>query len=93
MNTNGGEGFIGNTYVIFWKLEELESFNIEYEVYNYAQDIYLFGSDGGGEAFAFDQKVTPWSVIKVPFVGIDRKLCQIIAPDFYSFLKHLSNAK
>ena len=46
---NGGEGFVGDNYIIFWRAEELADFNREYEVDKYAPGILLFGSDGGGE--------------------------------------------
>src|ERR1044072_7362040 len=52
--TNGGEGFLGNAYVILWRVEELIEMNKAYEVTEYAPGLFLFGSDGGGEAFAFD---------------------------------------
>ena len=48
-NHNGGEGFIGDNYLVLWKAEELADFNREYEVEKYAPGIFLFGSDGGGE--------------------------------------------
>jgi hypothetical protein len=54
---NGGEGFVGqNAYVIFWRLEELPEMNRAYQVDEYAPGLFLFGSDGGGEAFAFDSR-------------------------------------
>lgn len=31
--------------------------------------LLLFGSDGGGEGFAFSMRDTPWSVVQVPFSG------------------------
>jgi len=51
---DGGEGFIGDNYVIFWKAEEVVDFNREYEVETYAPGIFLFASNGGGEAYGFD---------------------------------------
>src|ERR1051326_6924227 len=53
---NGGEGFIGDNYVVFWKAEELANFNREYEVDKYAPAILLFVSDGGGKGNAFQLK-------------------------------------
>ena len=53
--TDGGESFIGpNSYAMLWKIDELLRFNREYEVPEYAPGLFLFGSNGGGEAFAFD---------------------------------------
>jgi len=51
---NGGEGFIGDNYIVFWEAEEVIDFNREYEVESYAPGIFLFASDGGGEGFGFD---------------------------------------
>ena len=55
--TNGGEGFVGeNSYVIFWPLEKLLEYNKAYNVQEYAPGLFLIGSDGGGEAYAFDMR-------------------------------------
>lgn len=53
---NGGEGFIGDNYVILWRVEELAPFNRDYEVEQYAPGLIMFGSKGGGEAYAFDTR-------------------------------------
>src|SRR5271156_5392423 len=53
---NGGEGFIGNAYVILWPVEELLEMNRAYQVAEYAPGLFLFGSDGGGEGLAFDTR-------------------------------------
>jgi hypothetical protein len=84
---NGGEGFIGkHSYLILWKLEQIRDFNVAYEVHEYAPGLLLIGSDGGGEAFAFDTSVSPWPVVQIPFVGMDREWFRVIAPNFISFL-------
>jgi hypothetical protein len=57
---NGGAGDVGGgNYAEFWSIDELEVNNREYEVLQQAPGLILFGSNGGGEAFAFDttQKV------------------------------------
>ena len=53
---DGGEGFIGNTYAIIWRIGELLQLNSAYQVGEYAPGLFLFGSDGGGEAFGFDTR-------------------------------------
>src|SRR3990172_2314917 len=58
--TDGGDGFIGRTYVILWRVEELAGMNEAYKVHVYAPELLLFGSDGGGEAYAFDMRQHPW---------------------------------
>ncbi|MBJ9621825.1 SMI1/KNR4 family protein [Burkholderia multivorans] len=68
---NGGEGFIGNEYLMLWRVEDIVAFNREYEVAEYAPGLLLFGSNGGGEAYAFDTRDNSMRIVQVPFVGMD----------------------
>ena len=87
---NGGEGVIGNeSYLILWAVEELEPFNREYEVGSDCPELLLIGSDGGGEAYAFDKRSTPWCVVQVPFIGMDYSLCEVIGSLFTEFIETL----
>jgi hypothetical protein len=88
---NGGEGFIGEkSYVILWTAEELLELNQAYQVNEYAPGLFLFGSDGGGEAFAFDLRRDPCSVVSVPFVGMDLSLVRPVAEGFTEFLETMA---
>lgn len=87
---DGGEGFVGHAYLILWRLKELVELNKAYEIETYVPGLFAFGSDGGGEAFAFDLRATPPAVVAVPFVGLDLSLARPIAADFDSFLLALS---
>jgi hypothetical protein len=69
---NGGDGFVGTGYVILWQAEELSKFKDGYEVSKYAPELLLFGSNGGGDGFAFDTRTSPYRVMQVPFVGMSR---------------------
>jgi hypothetical protein len=86
---NGGEGFVGNAYVILWRVEELLEMNRAYQVAEYAPGLFLFGSDGGGEAFAFDIRSDAKPIVSVPFVGMDLNLARPVARDFKTFLEEL----
>lgn len=66
----GGEGWIGEHYLILWKPSELVTFNNEYEFHEYAPSLIAFASSGGGEAFAFDKRAGLRSVVMVPFIGM-----------------------
>jgi len=88
---NGGEGFIGETYLILWKAEELAEMNAAYQVDEYAPGLLLIGSDGGGEAFAFDTRNLPWVVVQVPFVGMDLRYAKQLGASFEDFLNRLAN--
>jgi SMI1 / KNR4 family (SUKH-1) len=87
---NGGEGFIGEScYVIFWRVEELKEMNEAFGVPSFAENLLLFGSDGGGEGFAFDTRISPWKIVQVPFIGMGISTAETVADDFGSFLRHL----
>ncbi|WP_275787081.1 SMI1/KNR4 family protein [Pararhizobium gei] len=87
---NGGEGFIGDNYIIFWKAEELADFNREYEVEQYAPGILLFASSGGGEGYGFDTQSEGMPIVRVPFIGMTRDDAELVAqnlPDLFAKLK------
>jgi hypothetical protein len=86
---NGGEGFIGRSYVMLWRVEELQRLNIGYEAHRYAPGLLLIGSSGAGDAFAYDKRRKPWRLVRVPFVGMDLCLVDPIADDFPGFLRAL----
>jgi hypothetical protein len=67
---NGGDGFIGEHYLILWSAEELSIFNEGYEVSKHAPGLLIFGSTGGGDGFAFDTRTSPYRVMQIPFVGM-----------------------
>lgn len=79
---NGGEGFVGDNYIIFWKIEELADFNREYEVEKYAPGIFLFGSSGGGEGYGFDTQSVAMPIVRIPFIGMERRYAEPVAKDF-----------
>jgi cell wall assembly regulator SMI1 len=87
---NGGEGFIGENYLILWAAEELAQFNKEYQVQDYAPGLTLFGSDGGGEGFAFDTRSNPAPIVQVPFIGMDLTYARPVAASFDQFLVKLA---
>lgn len=89
--SNGGEGFIGpNSYVILWKLNDLIDLNRSYQVAEYAPGLFVFGSDGGGEAYAFDMRPSLPTIVSIPFVGMDLSVVRFISPTFTGYLDTLS---
>ncbi len=89
---DGGEGFFGSAYVILWSTDELLEMNRAYQVTEYAPGLFLFGSDGGGEAFAFDTRIASQAIVSVPFVGMELKAARPIASSFIAFLEKLLNS-
>jgi hypothetical protein len=45
---NGGEGFVGKSYLRAWPIEDLIQFNKDFFVDVAAPELFLFGSSGGG---------------------------------------------
>jgi len=84
---DGGEGFVGSHYLILWRSSELVEFNRDYEVEKYAPGLIFFGSNGGGEAYAFDARSKEKMAIRmVPFVGMSLQEAEHIADTFEDFL-------
>jgi hypothetical protein len=87
LHANGGEGWVGEEcYVILWRLEEILETNKACELDEYLPGVLGFGSDGGGETFAFDMRTREMPVVAVPLIGMDPENVLPIAPNFYSFL-------
>jgi hypothetical protein len=87
---NGGEGVIGESgYVILWALRDLLPLNSAYEANDLLPGFLLFGSNGGGEAFAFDLTAA-MRICKVPFVGMHPSLVEYVADDLPALLRYLA---
>jgi hypothetical protein len=87
--SNGYEGWIGKRrsgYGRLWRVEELRSLNDEYGVRNWAPGALLFGSDGGGEAFAFDTRTPQQRIVLIPFIGMEWKVALPLGDTFSTFL-------
>lgn len=87
---NGGEGFIGDNYIVFWKAEELADFNREYEIEIYAPGLFLFGSDGGGEGYGFDTQSRAMPIVRIPFIGMERQHATPVAKDIADLFAKLA---
>jgi hypothetical protein len=89
LRRDGGEGFIGNHYLILWRASELLKFNERYEVDTYAPGFLMFGSTGGGDGFAFDTRTSPYRVLQVPFVGMSLDDGFHVADSFNELLQRM----
>jgi hypothetical protein len=89
---NGGEGLIGaGAYVQFWPLGELAQHNRSYQANECYPGYFIFGSDGGGEAFAFDTRTSPMRIVMFPFIGMEPDVVDVMAATFTEFLEVLAN--
>lgn len=87
--TNGADGALTpSIYLSLWRLEDIFSSNELYAVEEFAPGLLLFGSDGGGTAFAFDL-TDEWIVVEIPFVPLFREEMSKIASTFSGFLDAL----
>jgi cell wall assembly regulator SMI1 len=87
--TDGGEGFVGNGFLRLWRLEELIPFNQDYEVDEYAPGIFMFGSNGTNEGFGYDIRRSEFSVVQVPFIGMDLDSAIKVADNFTHLLRRI----
>jgi hypothetical protein len=53
-------------YFMLWPIDELEKWNVEYQVEEFMPGFFGIGSDGGGEMLAVDSS---GAVYKLPFIG------------------------
>jgi hypothetical protein len=86
---NGGEGFIGEHYLMLWSVADFIEMNTGTYYAEAAPGLIVFGSDGGGEAFGFDTRSTPPPIVVAPYVGMEWDVAYRIAPTFDLFLQHL----
>jgi hypothetical protein len=82
---NGGEGFIGDRYVQLWRAEELAEMNRAYKTEEFFPNFFFIGSNGGGEAYAFDLSRIDAGVFEVPFIGLPTE-AKPISNSFDSFV-------
>lgn len=87
--SDGAEGPIGNErYLVLWSTKNIIELNEQYHVDEFAPQLLVFGSDGGGEAFAFDRRTKPATIVRVPFIGFDEAV--IYGSRFDDFLVKIS---
>jgi hypothetical protein len=89
---NGAEGSINESYLQLLPVEELKKFNIMHETDKYAPGYFIFGSNLGGTAFAFDKKGN--KIVAFEFVGmLMSDGPEILGSNFLSFLERLSESQ
>ena len=87
--SNGGEGFIQQSYFRLYSIEELLSLNEAYQVKTFAPGLVIFGSNGGGEAFGFDTHQDPIGIVQIPFIPMDFQYANPLGKSFVEFLHTL----
>ena len=75
-----------------WRAEELIELNRGYNVAEFFPNFFVIGTDGGGEAYAFDlseSALTILTIFEVPFIGKPSD-ARAIANSFDSFVGALN---
>jgi len=86
----GREGFLGQCYLRLYRLAELLSVNEAFAVPRYAPGLLIFGSDGAGEAYAFE--LGTGRILMVPFVPLGMDDAQVVGNDFIHFVGRLADS-
>lgn len=89
---NDGEGFVGKEYLIMYKMHEIIEVNDDCQVSEYVPGIILFGSNGGGEHFAFDYRGSEIKYIIIPSM-LDYDDIIIQSTTLKAFFKRLYNGR
>ena len=77
--SNGGEGYIGENYISFWKVEDLAALNAEYQIQKYLSEKFLgIGTDGGGICYGFCLE-KEFAIFKCSLGDLDIKEITIVA--------------
>ena len=88
--SNGAEGGVGkHAYLALWRIEDIIPRNEGYAVSEFAPGLILFGSDGGGEAYAFDVREAVPIIVEVPFIGMGGDEAKRCGASFLSLLQYL----
>ncbi|WP_457098154.1 hypothetical protein [Lysobacter sp. P5_B9] len=73
----------------FWPQGELGTYNLEYQVPEYAPGYFGFATNGGGEMLA----ISPvGSVVCLPFIGMDASAANTVASSWAAFVDMLRDA-
>ena len=83
---NGGTGFVGPRHLELWPVEQLLQKNKQH----HARDMFLIGSDGKDEAFAFNLAKPDSAIYKVALASPDAKNAQLVAHSFDAFLPRIN---
>ena len=88
--SNGATGFVGESYLILFNIEDMLKINLANE---YLPILIIFGSDGGGNSYVFSTTETMFYVGEVSSISIGIEKLKFCAHTFTDFLKYMRNKK
>ena len=71
-----------------WPPDEVERWNREYQVYEFAPGFLGSGSSGGGEMLAFD---ADGRVVMIPFIGMSADEARPVADSWSEFVERIES--
>ncbi len=89
--SNGAEGFVGKSYLVLWRIEDLARNNEAIQVNDFTPGLLLFGGDGGGEVYGFDMREEIAPVVEIPLIPLEWEEAIIRGHTFTEFLEYLYN--
>jgi hypothetical protein len=92
--SNGGEGplAVAPGWFVIWSAEEVLESNQGYQVDKELPGFFGFGSNGGGELFAFDARSPqPWKIVMIPFIPLQERYAVVVAESFEQFVKAIGH--
>ena len=94
LNFGEHEIVINDQSVILWDVKELLQANEDYNVKEECPDIFLIGSNGGGEGIALDYvKDDNPAIVLVPLIGMEREDIVEIGDSFTDMIVRLEAGK
>jgi hypothetical protein len=90
LRCDGGEADFGSTWISLWQVRDLAERNEGLKVAEFAPGFIYFGSDGGGEGYAWDLRVHGEPVyVVLPFVSPEADAAITCGNTFDAFLTQL----
>ena len=89
---DGGETFLGDddsdngSYLVLWPSSDVVAMNNEHKISTHAPDFFAFGTNGGGELFAFDTKRKDDAVFMLPEIGLTGNAAMLYCKSFSALI-------
>lgn len=84
---NGADITTEEKYLILWALTDMIQLNKDYEVEEYAPEFFIFGSNGGGTAFAIEKNTG--DIYEMPFIGMSKEEANFLNKTFTEFIEKI----
>jgi hypothetical protein len=85
--SNGAKIYGTESFVVLWPITELVKINQDYQVEDNAPEFFLFGTDGGGEAYAIEKATG--AIFMLPFIVMSKDDAIFMNETFSGFLEQL----